>query len=373
MNQFLQIILTSLQQLTAIDICLLSISIILLLFSKYLLSKKIINTVAKDASFNTRLKLFRSVNILIVIIIIFEDILVPVANHSWLTKIIAVPLIIYIIYIIFYILKYMIRKRYGHIRNHNGETVITDTYNSRILSILAALFLTIFALVSIIQLLGFESLLHAGGMIGFIGVMLALTQASWAPDIIGGLIILNSDQLNDGDIVQIFDDKLVVGSVFKVKLFYTEILNLTNNHRIMIKNSQLRDYTIHNLSRFSSARGLREELQFNIGYEITESKVVKMFASAEKNVCNNPSVDVDGKYPMEVRATKAGDFAITWSLFYYTKDVQKILSTRQSVRSAIIEAARLANISLATPILYKNSTLAGENTPPITVTANKSK
>ena len=367
MNQFLQIILLSLQQLTIVDISLLSISVLLLLFSKSILSKKIINTVARDASFDTRLKLFRSVNILIIIIIIFEDVLVPAANHSWLTKIIAVPLIIYVIYIVFYVLKYLIRKRYGHIREYNGETIITDTYNSRILSILAALFLTVFALVSIIQLLGFESLLHAGGMIGFIGVMLALTQASWAPDIISGLIILNSDQLNDGDIIQIFDDKLVVGSVFKIKLFYTEILNLTNNHRIMVKNSQLRGYTIHNLSRFSSARGLREELQFNIGYEITESKVVKMFANAEKNISDNPSVAIDGKYPMEIRATKAGDFAITWSLFYYTKDVQKILSIRQSVRSAVIEAARLADISLATPILYKSSTLDEEDFPPVTV------
>ena len=371
MNEFLQMILQSLQQLTIIDMSLMSLNIILLLFSKSIFSKKFTSATTKDTSFDTRVKLFRYVNVLIIVLILFEDVFVPVAQHSWLTKIIAIPLIVYIVYLTFYVLRYIIRKRFGRSRELNGKTKFVDTYNSRIFSILLALFLTIFTLISIIQLLGFDSLLHAGGMIGFIGVMLALTQASWAPDIISGLIILNSDLLNDGDIIQIFDEDPVIGSVFKVKLFYTEILNLTNNHRIMLKNSKLRDCTIHNLSRFASARGLREEQQFNIGYEVTESQVVKMFANAEKEVNANPDIPIDGQYPMETRATKAGDFAITWSLFYYIKEVQQILLIRQAVRSAVIEAARLAGISLATPILHSRSALKNEISPTVNVVPDK--
>ena len=364
MNEFLQIIIHSLQALTPVDISLMLINILLLLFSKYILSRKTKNTAAQDESFGIRLKLFRSVIILIMIAILLEDVIVPAASHSWMTKIIAIPLIIYVIYLIFYLIKYLIRKRYGHIREFHGETIITDTYNSRILSILAAVFLTIFALVTIIQLLGFESLLHAGGMIGFIGVMLALTQASWAPDIISGLIILNSQWVGDGDTIQIFDDNPVIGSVFKVKLFYTEILDIRNNHRIAIKNSLLRDFPIRNLSRFSSPRGLREELQFNIGYDVAESKVVKMFAVAEQSLSDNPDVAIEDQLAMEVFASKTGDYAITWSLFYYIKEVQQIFKVRQSVRSAVIEAARQENISLATPILYSHSTSKKEDSFP---------
>ena len=83
-------------------------------------------------------------------------------------------------------------------------------------------------------------------------------------------------------------------------LFAFTSVHLTNNHRIMLQNSKLRDCTIHNLSRFSSARGLQEELQFNIGYEVTESRVVKMFADAEANICKNREIAIDGKYPMEI-------------------------------------------------------------------------
>ncbi len=360
MNIFFQIIFHSLQQLTAVDISLMSLNILLLLFSKAIFSRKFTHSAVKDDSFDVRLKLFRSVNLLIIALILVEDVFIPVAQHSWLTKIIAIPLIIYVVYLIFYLLRYLIRKRFGCSRKHNGTITISDTYNSRILSILTALFLTIFTLISIIQLMGFDSLLHAGGMIGFMGVMLALTQASWAPDIISGLIILNSEQLNDGDIIQLFennsfDDNPIIGSVFKVKLFYTEILNLTNNHRIMLKNSKLRDCTIQNLSRFSSAKGLREELRFNIGYDVIEAQVVKMFAKVEKKVFDNRDIAVNEKYPMEIRATVAGDFAITWSLFYYTKEIQHILKTRQFVRSAVIAVAHQENITLATPILYSSA------------------
>jgi len=64
-------------------------------------------------------------------------------------------------------------------------------------------------------------------------------------------------------------------------MFHTEILNLVNNHRVMLKNARLREFTIQNLSKFASAKGLREQLSFKIGYDISPEKVRKMFKAAE--------------------------------------------------------------------------------------------
>lgn len=110
--------------------------------------------------------------------------------------------------------------------------------------------------------------------------------------------------------------------------------------------------TTHNLSRFSSAKGLREELQFKIGYETTKAQVERMIAIAEKEVVANHDIAVEGKFPMEIRATDAGDFAITWSIFYYTKKMSALLKTKQDIRCAVINAARKSNINLATPVLH---------------------
>jgi len=91
---------------------------------------------------------------------------------------------------------------------------------------------------------------HGLVVFGFVGEMLTLTQAAWAPDIISGLIILNSKMVEEGDILQIRQDgKQVYANVYKTKMLHTELLDISNNHRMMIKNSQLRALFLQNLSK----------------------------------------------------------------------------------------------------------------------------
>ena len=65
----------------------------------------------------------------------------------------------------------------------------------------------VMGLIACVRILGFDSLLEAGGLLGVMGVFLALTQASWAPDIISGLVILNSRMVEEGDVLQLGDDE----------------------------------------------------------------------------------------------------------------------------------------------------------------------
>ena len=156
------------------------------------------------------------------------------------------------------ILQFIIRRQYGKTRNVAGEKIISDTHNSRLLSLLVVSLVFIFGLIGIVQVLGFNDLLKAGGIIGVIGVMLALTQASWAPDIISGLILLNSDFIDEGDVIEINDGKLIA-LVFRTKLFHTELFNLVNNNRVLLKNAKLREMTIQNLSKFAAIRKRSEQ------------------------------------------------------------------------------------------------------------------
>ena len=357
MQNFISLITVSLKELTAVDIVLLAFNLLLFCFARPILLKIYGNTCRKELE--TRFKVFRSLILLIFAIILTEDLFIPIAQHSWITKIIALPLVLLAGFLVFFVAKYFIQLRFGVIRSDGEERTFSDTYKSRLITIVAGILTTLLTLVSIIQLLGFESILHASGAIGFVGVMLALTQGAWAPDIISGLIILNNEHFKDGDIIQFYDSKPMIGAVFKIKLFNTELLDPSNNHRISIRNSRIYNFTIHNLSRFASAKGLREELQFNIGYKVTEEQVSRMFEEAAGEMYRNPDIDIAGKYPIEVRATNAGDYAITWSLFYYTKNVQQLLKTRQLFRSAVIKRARESNIELATPILL-NPRFEGE-------------
>ena len=70
--------------------------------------------------------------------------------------------------------------------------VYAETYNARVLSMLLGVVIFAITFIANVRILGLDTWLEAGGVIGFVGVILALTQSAWAPDIISGLVILNS-------------------------------------------------------------------------------------------------------------------------------------------------------------------------------------
>ena len=251
----------------------------------------------------------------------------------------------------------LILRQYGKIRKIEGKEQQVPTHQTRLLSVFSSIFISIITLIGIIHFLGFTSLLEAGGVIGFIGVFLALTSSIWAPDIFHGIIILNSDMLSEGDVIELKNtgDSPIIGMVYRTKMFHTVILNQVNNHRIMIRNSRLRDLTIHNLSKFASARGLREKISFKIGYDCKVSSVEKMFMSAYEVAKTDADIPFENQYEMELAIDDTGDHAVKWSLYYYTKEVDALVSIRQKMIKIIYMTSIEHNISLATPITYVSS------------------
>ena len=270
-------------------------------------------------------------------------------------KLLSVLVIIYLSYLAVHLIGRFIRLHFGRLVQHSGSgTRIADTYASRALSIFISVFIAVMAMISIIRVAGFNSLLEAGGVIGFIGVFLALTQSAWAPDIISGLVILNSKMFKERDVIKVSDGgEDLIAIVYRTLAFHTELLNLVDNHRIMMRNSKIRDCTVHNLSRFASARGLRETLRFKIGYDVPPEQVKKMFEVAFTAAVEDEEIAVESQHPPEIRLQDAGDHAIEWSVHYYTKDEFSIIKTRQLFRQKILEASIDANISLSTPITHQ--------------------
>ena len=155
--------------------------------------------------------------------------------------------------------------------------------------------------------------------------------------------------LEEGDIIETNDG--ILGRVYKTKLFHTEVLNISNNHRIMIRNSHLRDKIIHNLSKFSSAKGLRECLTFNIGYDTPSDKIKEMFEAAFQRALTE-EVPIESNTHIEIKVLETGDHAVTWGVLYHIKRVDKILVARRDFREIILETSHAFDISLATPITH---------------------
>ncbi|MBV1880072.1 MAG: mechanosensitive ion channel family protein [Pseudomonadales bacterium] len=334
------------------DYFVLALNLVLFLFAKKILNY-FYNKGDKNSNFLMRVTVFRFLNVLIFILYGYHYLYAPTGKDSWDFQLIGILATLYIGYIAQHISTYFIQLRFGKEREVNGDKRIIETYNTRLLSILSTIFITVITLITLVRLLGFETWLEAGGVLGFIGVFLALTQAAWAPDVFSGLIILNSGIVEEGDVIEVNGGSQILGIIFKTKMFHTEVLNLVNNHRIMIRNSHLREHVIHNLSKFASAKGLREKLIFNIGYESEANKVRQMFDAAFQAAAIDSEIKVEEQYPAEIRTLDAGDYAVKWAFFYYTKDVKNLLSTRHKMIEKIIFTAKDQGIELSTPVLNR--------------------
>ena len=336
-----------------IDYFVLAINL-LLLFSARLILKFFQGESTDIPSFHFKVQNFRALNLLIILTYGYINVYQDAEINGLGLKLISIWVIIYLSYLIKQILSYWVRNKYGRIREVNGDKKSIETYTSRLLSLLGGVVVFVIALISIIQVLEFDSLLQAGGVIGIIGVFLALTQNAWAPDIISGLIFLNSGMIEEGDVIELEDNGTFIGVVYKTKMFHTEVLNLVNNHRVMFKNSRLREFTIQNLSKFASAKGLREKLNFHIGYDVSSDKVRQMFTAAEQKIANDYDIDFTGEHSLDVGIENTGDHAIEWAVYYYTKDVKSLIKIRQKMRENILNTAAEFGISLATPITLSN-------------------
>ncbi len=322
---------------------------LVLLFSRPLL--QLIFSDRDEKRFRGRLNLFRLACLMALVILLVRAVAHPAAESLWFTRLFGVLLIVYVAYLVFYVASRLILRRYGRERQRDEETVYVETYNSRLLTIVAGALIGVVALVAVIRVLGFTTWLEAGGVLGVLGVMLALTQGSWVPDLLSGLVILNSRLVEEGDVVQLGERKDEVLMVFRTRVFFTEFLHLANNHRILIQNSRLRGMTVQNLSRFASARGLREALTIKVSYDVTEEQVQKLFEQVMAEAVGDPDVPVEEKYEAEIRPVNGGDYAVEWACFYYTKDARSLLRTRQLMLALVLRAAREQGISLATPLL----------------------
>lgn len=342
--------------LSSSDVMIISISLLLMVIAKPLI--KWLNIGRNDTGqVNARAGMMRTLNGLIIAVVLLKVLAhsqLPQANSdSLFSHITQVLITLYFTALLIQITHYFILHRFGKRRESQNQVALADTYSSRAMSLFAGSFISIIAVILCLKALGLNSWLEASGVLGIIGLFLAMTQATWAPDLLSGLIILNSRLCEEGDVLQLnLDGKDIIVSVFKTKFFHTEFLQLANNHRLMIRNANLRNCHVHNLSRFASARGLRECLSFNIGYEHAQETVVAMFDRAIKELDEKEAVREE-QFTPEIRILETGDYAVTWGVFYHTKDVKNVLATRQLIRSYILTESIQCNISLATPQLHQ--------------------
>ena len=259
----------------------------------------------------------------------------------------------YLYYVLFFTVSYFIRRQFGRAHSHQGSNTVVDTYRSRSLTLSARIVLTAVMIIIVVHSVEADDMLRTSGMIAAFLVIIGLSQSAWAPDYISGLLILYSEMFKEGDTVKLTDsDHSFLGEIYRIKAFHTEVLSIVDNHRVIIRNSKMREYTILNMSKFASAKGLRERLLFKIGYDVPEKQVQAMFKSAFATISKDHSIPIERQHAPEIHVFETGDHAVQWSVYYFTKDTRAMLITRQLITEIILSTSKKFKVSLATPLTH---------------------
>jgi hypothetical protein len=347
-------------------------SILMVMFSGRLFSM-----VENTSSTILKMKVFRSFNFLVVVLLLVD--LAMLRFHLDYEQFFArIGLSLFSAYtaIYFYsLVSFYSFKRFGSPRVIDNKEVFVETYSTRIINLLLVIVFSFGSLYIIIQVWGADSLLQTTGIMGIFVGFLAFTSAVWAPDIISGLIILNSQILDDGDVVVIdgFPNEYIIS---KVSFVYVTLYDIRNNHRTLIKNSRFLQSKIDNLSRIASTDGLRKFVRYNIGYPKLEgansaermaaydafmSKVDSMFNRASEECFQDSDTRLNTHKPFQWELTSTGDYALEFTLWFCYKRLPntKVTATARKhlmgsffqVNKAVYKASIYEGIDLSTPDL----------------------
>jgi hypothetical protein len=300
------------------------------------------------------------------------------ANSDYQNYFIKIGLSLMAIYaglLIFSILSYFLRKKFGTEKELDDNKIFVETYSSRLTSIILLVLVVITSIYLLIVIWGANSLLETTGIFGIIVAFLAFTSNIWAPDIISGLIILNSQMLEDGDVVVIdgYKDEYIIN---KVTFIYIILYDIRNNHRTLVRNNRFIQSKIDNLSRIASTEGIRQKLAYNIGYpaitempaderadalEAFKNKIDKVFTKTFEACCENDDIKINSNKHFEWALTSTGNYAIEYTLWIYleripntkvTATIRKhLMRTIFRVNEAVFTAAVIEGVDLSTPDL----------------------
>jgi len=298
------------------------------------------------------------------------DLLLVGMNKTYqqqLSKIALTLISFYTIKMFLHVVSHFIRQKFGHQKIIDSKNVNIENYSTRVVNILTTSVVLFINLIIVINIWGFNSLLETTGLIGLILGFFALTSSIWGPDLFHGLVLLNSNMVEDGDILE-FDGEHYI--VYKTSFLETVLLNVASNHRTRIRNSNLSNIKIDNLTKLAHSQGLRETIIYKIGYPNLnlqdyhrhEEQVYMMMEDAFRECTESENININENKPFEIFLTETADYSLNYSVSFYLSKVKKtkftyqareLLRTKFQVNRIILKNAIKYGISLSTPIIHK--------------------
>ena len=180
------------------------------------------------------------------------------------------------------------------------------------------------------------SLVLGGAAALLVGIGLGLQQTF--NDVISGLVILFERSVSVGDVLE-FDS--TVGIVKRIGIRASTI-ETRGNTSIVVPNHMLVNEKVVNWNHFSEK--VRFSIDIGVAYGSDTELVKKLLL---ESVLSNPYVE---KYPASfVRFQNFGDFALEFSLYFFSRNLLIIEDVKSDIRLEIDKLFRQNSISIPFP------------------------
>ena len=355
----------------------------------FIFARPLLNLIAPSEDNTSKVKIFRALNVLVLILHLLDLILAGTASNyrHYFIKLGYSLMIIYASMLAYSFFGSLSKKRFGRERMLDNKTVYVETYSTRLVNLVLLVLIAMTAIYTLIVIWEADGLLGPTGIFGILMAFLAFTSSVWAPDIISGLIILNSQSLEDGDVV-VIDGHSNEYVISRVTLIYVILYDIRNNHRTLMRNSLFTGQRVDNLSRVASTNGVRQALTYKIGYPEFSGRsderaiqlknfrktIDEMFSQTFEACKAREDVKINEAKDFEWAMTNAGDYALEYTLWIYLERIpntkitsrlrQHLMGTIYKVNEEVYKASILENIDLSTPDVIQakiaNANLAKE-------------
>ena len=126
----------------------------------------------------------------------------------------------------------------------------------------------------------------------------------------------------------------------------TVVRDLVDGHDVILPNYKVQNGRVDVL-KTDLARGVRNHVDFIIGYDVSASKVNDYLKAVWEKVLEAGLVKEEGGFAVGLK--ECGDHGVRWRLLYALKSPRRLIETKDAVREAAFDLQQDHGIELATP------------------------
>ncbi len=329
--------------LSNLDVFVLSINLLIFIGSRRIV--QVFSAGSDDSASATKLWALRVINL-----ILFGLYFIALFEAGYTRQISLSGLTLLLAFIFVQLLQLFLLRKFGRAKEIDDEKYHVETYQSEMFGLLVVILAILISILVIINIWEMTDWLQATSVLGALLFLVYSTKDVWATDNINGLILLYNGDVEPGSVVRVTELNLL-GIAIQTTLSQTTFRDLAGRHKILLPNARLRGAKIEVLTQCPSS-GLRQFVDFNIGYGFESDRIEGFLTRVWKNACEMESA-INADKLVGIKLMENGDHAVRWRLVYSLKNVHKLIDAQCAVNRAAYDLSLIENIGLSTPLTHE--------------------